>query len=158
MKRHVLFAFSGVLFCAVACSHVQAGSPPVGEMSCPSHDDPQCVAASTGMVTLDPPPAVERGPRLEDDANSGRASEIVGHCELIVAGKPRPCTGVTLRVRRDGEERVASVSGFDFKFENLTRDHYRLEATHPRYGLVTPQKDDVSPGQTLKLTLRAKSR
>lgn len=157
MKRHVLITFSGVLFCAVACSHVPADSPPpIAEMSCPSHHDPQCVAASTGMITLDPPPPVETGPRLEDEVTIDR--EVVGHCELIVRGKRRPCTGVVLKLRRDGEERQASVSGFDFRFENLTRDRYRLEATHPRYGLVAPQKDDVSPGQTLKLTLRAKAR
>lgn len=108
------------------------------------------MAASTEMVTLTPHPRIE----------STSVPSLAGSCELIVDNRPMPCTGVVLKIQAEdgGETREATLQGSTFHFDALTRDHYHIEAHHPRYGLLSTQKDDLSPGQTQKLTLRAKTR
>ena len=87
--------------------------------------------------------------------------EIVGTCELIVNGQePRTCEDVSLFIKNpaDGEERRAEMTGAKFKFKGLNKNSYRLDAASSKYDLETNVKNEVTPGQTLRIRILAKPR
>ena len=102
------------------------------------------------------------------DANMGRGAtghangdDITGHCELVLpTGQVSSCTDVTLFLRApdDGEERRAEMNGETFAFRDLHRRSYVLSAASSLYELQTNVKNEVTPGQTLKIRIRAKAR
>jgi hypothetical protein len=88
--------------------------------------------------------------------------EIGGTCELIVRGQrePRTCEDITLFIRNpaDGQQRRAEMIGGKFKFTGLSKGSYRLDAASSKYDLETNVKNEVTPGQTLKIRILAKPR
>jgi hypothetical protein len=87
--------------------------------------------------------------------------EIVGECTLLLPGeRTAGCEDVALFVRSpdDGEERRAELIGQKFIFRDLHRRSYVLNAVSSKYDLETNVKNEVSPGQTIKIRLRAKTR
>ena len=92
----------------------------------------------------------------------GDDQEIVGTCELILPTQkePRTCGEISLFIRNpaDGQERRAEITGPKVRFTGLTKGSYRLEAASSKYDLQTNVKNEVTPGQTLKIRILAKPR
>lgn len=90
-------------------------------------------------------------------------SDVTGRCEVVApdhAGGVAPCDGITLflRNRPSGEERRAEINGFDFTFRNLNHRSYVLSAASPGYNIDTNVRDEVTPGQVVRLRVRATPR
>jgi hypothetical protein len=157
MKCVRLFLASAVLMCASACKNVEpapgnhVNMPPT--MACPVQNDPACMGQASAAVQV---PLPEKG------LSSTPEHSIWGDCEVTVPGesKPRPCTNVhlVLQSSREGEERTAVVDGFNFRFNDLKESKYKLTADSPDLQLETFEKGMLSPGQKLKIRLKAKPR
>ena len=103
------------------------------------------------------------GPRLRSTATAPVDDDITGRCEMVVANRPEgsvPCDGISLFLRspRKGEERRATIDGFNFRFSNLNQRSYVLSAASAGYDVETNVKSELTPGQTIKIRVRANPR
>jgi len=116
---------------------------------CVDSTDPNCVGQATiGIAT-------------PIDKSKGA---IFGRCEVWMEGEkaPRSCSQLQLVLKssRDNEQKMAVVEGFNFQFVDLKQDSYKLGVSSENYDVQTDNDnlDALSPGQTVKIRVRAKPR
>lgn len=161
MKFCIIFALCALL---VGCKNAEKNTSPSGHipesMQCPASTDPNqgCPSSASDAVSPVAPadrnlPVGQKPPKI--------LKAIVGTCEMYVEGEKtaRACDELQLTVisRRKKEVRHARIQGFNITFSDLNQESYRFRAASEKYD-VKADADELSPGQTVKIRVRAKPR
>lgn len=90
----------------------------------------------------------------------GLANSLMGRCELEVEGrgKSEPCANVqlVLESEREGEQKTAVMDGFNFRFDQIAKQKYRLTADSEKYTLSPSKMITEKNGNQITIKLKAK--
>ena len=115
------------------------------------------VACASTAHVAQAPAAAAAGSAIDGD------TDVTGRCEMVMndrQGQPAPCDGIALFLRnpQSGEQRRATLDGYQFRFSGLKSRSYVLSAASAGYDVETNVRDEVTPGQVVRLRVRATRR